>query len=328
MKQAFFSIIIAIGFVFSAQAKQLQPFQLKDGDRVVFLGDTLIERMQEFNHLELRLTTAWPKRNIVFRNLGWSGDTPRGISRAGLSLLQAGREPADEGWKQLQKQIELVKPTVVFLGYGMASSFEGKPEKFRAEMQALMDTIRKQIPKVRFVILSPIRHESVEGLSNAELNHQLAAHTIELDRLAQVNGAQFIEIFLSQAAKRPHLTQNGIHPHDAGYHHIAKEICLQLKVPTHPRLDTPQADALRGIIGCKNKLFFDRLRPQNMAYIFGFRKHEQGNNAVEIPKFDPLVAAEENKIAARRDLPPLKKQPPKKAAAPPVHTDGNGRNFV
>ena len=30
---------------------------------------------------------------------------------------------------------------------------------------------------------------------------------------------------------------------------------------------------------------------------FGFRKHEQGNNAVEIPQFDPLVEAAEKKIA-------------------------------
>ena len=52
----------------------------------------------------------------------------------------------------------------------------------------------------------------------------------------------------------------------------------------------------------KNQLFFDRSRPQNMAYIFGFRKHEQGNNAVEIPRFDPLVIAQEKEIAARRDL--------------------------
>ena len=88
-----------------ALAEQL----LQDPDRfVLILGDTLIERMQEFNHLELRLTTAFRKRNIIFRNIGWSGDTPRGVSRAGLSLLQAGREPEGEGLKQLQKQIELV----------------------------------------------------------------------------------------------------------------------------------------------------------------------------------------------------------------------------
>jgi len=53
MKQAFFSISLAFGIIYSSQAKQLPPFQLKDGDRVAFLGDTLIERMQEFNHLAI-----------------------------------------------------------------------------------------------------------------------------------------------------------------------------------------------------------------------------------------------------------------------------------
>ena len=31
--------------------------------------------------------------------------------------------------------------------------------------------------------------------------------------------------------------------------------------------------------------------------LFLFRKHEQGNNAVEIPQFDPLIAELEKKIA-------------------------------
>src|SRR5688572_24642586 len=102
------------------------PFELKAGDRVVFLGDTVIEREQYSGWIELMLTTRFPDRSITFRNLGWSGDTPAGDSRFGLSLLQAGREPADEGWNQLVKQIEEAKPTVVFVGYGMASSFDGE----------------------------------------------------------------------------------------------------------------------------------------------------------------------------------------------------------
>ena len=44
-------------------------------------------------------------------------------------------------------------------------------------------------------------------------------------------------------------------------------------------------------------LFFHRWRPQNITYLFGFRKHEQGNNAQEIPLFDPLVVAKEMEIA-------------------------------
>ncbi|HIA20727.1 MAG TPA: hypothetical protein EYN70_15150 [Planctomycetaceae bacterium] len=45
---------------------------------------------------------------------------------------------------------------------------------------------------------------------------------------------------------------------------------------------------LRDMIALKNEYFFHRYRPQNETYLFLFRKHEQGNNAVEIPMFDPL----------------------------------------
>jgi len=64
--------------------------------------------------------------------------------------------------------------------------------------------------------------------------------------------------------------------------------------------DTPeleQANALRAAINRKNQLFFHRWRPQNITYLTGFRKHEQGNNAVEIARFDPLVAEQETLIA-------------------------------
>jgi hypothetical protein len=57
-----------------------------------------------------------------------------------------------------------------------------------------------------------------------------------------------------------------------------------------------QAEQLRQTILEKNELYFHRWRPQNVTYLFGFRKHEQGNNAVEIPQFDPLVAARESAI--------------------------------
>lgn len=54
---------------------------------------------------------------------------------------------------------------------------------------------------------------------------------------------------------------------------------------------------LQSAIAEKNALFFNRYRPQNETYLFLFRKHEQGNNAVEIPQFDPLIEAKEKEIA-------------------------------
>jgi len=108
-----------------AEPSAPSPVELRAGDRVVFLGDRMIEGEQYQAWVEVMLTSRFPDRAITFRNLGWSGDTPAGDSRFGLSLLQASKEPTDEGWKGLVQQIEDAKPTVVFVGYGMASSFDG-----------------------------------------------------------------------------------------------------------------------------------------------------------------------------------------------------------
>ena len=47
----------------------------------------------------------------------------------------------------------------------------------------------------------------------------------------------------------------------------------------------------------KNRLYFHRWRPQNTTYLFGFRKHEQGNNAKEVAEFEKLVADREAEIS-------------------------------
>ncbi len=67
-------------------ADETRPFEWKDGDRVVLIGDTLIERDQKYGYLETILTAANPDKTITFRNLGWSGDTVRGLSRAASAL--------------------------------------------------------------------------------------------------------------------------------------------------------------------------------------------------------------------------------------------------
>src|SRR5262249_51247208 len=66
----------------------------------------------------------------------------------------------------------------------------------------------------------------------------------------------------------------------------------------HP--DQGQVERLRQTIIDKNQTYFHRWRPQNETYLFGFRKGEQGKNAVEIPQFDPLVEKLEKDIAELR----------------------------
>ncbi len=61
------------------------------------------------------------------------------------------------------------------------------------------------------------------------------------------------------------------------------------------------SDAWRDLVNAvqeKDELFFHRHRPQNETYLFLFRKHEQGQNAVEIPQFDPLLEKGDQRIQA------------------------------
>jgi hypothetical protein len=187
--------LLSFPYLLSAAA----PFELKDGDRVIFLGDTLIEREQSYGWIELMLTTRFPDRNVTFRNLGWSADTPAGESRLGLSLRQAGLEPEGEGWELLQKQIADARPTVAFIGYGMASSFDGAAglPKFKADYERLLDTIEKLSPGCRFVLLSPIKHEKLPGpLPDPEKhNEQLKLYVDACRVIAKERSAFFVSLF-------------------------------------------------------------------------------------------------------------------------------------
>lgn len=46
---------------------------------------------------------------------------------------------------------------------------------------------------------------------------------------------------------------------------------------------------LRNTIIRKNQMYFHSWRPQNVTYLFLFRKHEQGQNAREVDEFEPII---------------------------------------
>lgn len=61
-------------------------------------------------------------------------------------------------------------------------------------------------------------------------------------------------------------------------------------------MEFEHAEQLRRLIVQKNELYFHHWRPQNITYLFLFRKHEQGNNAREVEEFKLLVAEVEEQI--------------------------------
>ncbi|MGE9269158.1 MAG: PVC-type heme-binding CxxCH protein, partial [Verrucomicrobiales bacterium] len=294
--------ILAILILAASLLSSATAFELKNGDKVAFLGDTFIERMQYHGWLELAATTRFPDRDISFINLGWSADTPGGASRNGLSLLQAGHAPAGEGWRQLQNQLRTYRPTVIILGYGMASSLPGgqSPAEFQDELTRLL----REAPTlaghpVRFLILSTPPLIPATGQNPAHQQRLAAINTI-LKETATAHQYPFID--LTTLPQDPAYTQNSIHLTSQGYQALARHIEKALGWPTGPWDQGKRAENLRQHILKKNQWFFNRSRPANMAYIFGFRKKEQGQNAGEIPQFDQLIAAQETHIARLRDL--------------------------
>jgi len=302
---------------------------LRDGDRVALIGDTFAEREQYSGWIETMLTARFGNQSVVFRNLGWSADTPAGDSRFGLSLMQAGHEPATEGWTQLSRQIGELKPTVAFIGYGMAASFAGEAgvERFKADYRRLLDTLAEAVPDVRLVLLSPIPHEALGAPwpDPAARNRTLSVYAAAIAELAAERRAGFVPLFsrLQGAGPGARLTDNGIHLSADGYRRVAEEIEDSLFGPSPGSAwrSSVHTEALRAAIVRKNEWYFHRSRPANMAYIFGFRRHEQGRNAAEVLQFDEYVAAEEARIAALRSLRPVEVLPaprPARLAPAPV----------
>jgi lysophospholipase L1-like esterase len=286
-----------------ALAADPPPFAWKDGDRVVLIGDDLIEREQKSGYWETFLTVKNPGKTLIFRNLGWSGDTVYGDARARFGT------PAD-GFQHLKEHVLGLKPNILIVGYGMTESFDGESglPRFRKGLDHLLDTLAES--KARVVLLSPIAHEDLGRPLPDPRDHNasIKQYRDAVGEIARVRGAWFVDLFgptLRPSAtpdRSDSLTDDGIHLNDRGYHRTAREIARVLGgVPVieparHDR-DFAQAEQLRHSIIEKNRLYFYRWRPQNETYLFGFRKHEQGNNAREIPLFEPLVEEKEKEIA-------------------------------
>ena len=274
------------------------PFEFKEGDKVVLLGSTVIEREQRYGWLETWLRLGLADKNVSVRNLGWSGDTVFGHARSYFG-------PPEEGLQRLSAHLEMLKPDVMILCYGAEFAHErlGGMPAFLSGYRALLDLIREKSPGVRLIIATPPPMETVPPPlpDQTDANKNLSSLRDALAKFARSQNAHFVDWFEAmggvpkpgRAAKA--LTENGIHYTEEGYQKLATELLksLGLKLPDVP---SPAVEPLRKAVIAKDFLFFNRWRPQNETYLFGFRKHEQGQNAKEIPMFDPLIAKADEKL--------------------------------
>ena len=377
-------------------------FQFADGDRIVLIGNTLVERAQRFGHLETALLARLAPLQLTFRNLGWSGDTVFAESRGIFDT------PA-KGYQRLLEHVARLKPTVLILGYGSNESFDGPaalPRFLRQYSKLIADLRSRSAPSARVVILTipPQQRPGLGRLNTQRLalkfngvttpaspsfarskldspvarNRQITEYNAALAQFARTNRHSLFDLntpfrgLLSQEVSRDlmQFTVDGRALNSAGYQllatgilaqlHVLGPLTVQLKDKQPPRVIGPLAtsratyrdgrleltvrpgrfvlrviglprgryrmtidqddfgkvsskelaagiapasarppggfEALRKAVIAKNRLYFHRWRPQNTTYLFGFRKHEQGNNAKEVAQFEKLVTAAEATI--------------------------------
>jgi lysophospholipase L1-like esterase len=367
-------------------AEAAGPFAFRDGDRVVLVGNTLIEREQIYGYWEAALTARQPDRSITFRNLGWSGDTVFGEARASF-------DPPAVGFRRLRESVLALKPTVIILGYGGNEAFAGAAglPRFRAGLNALLDALAPT--QARFILLGPPDEEDLgRPLPDpAAHNRDLKLYRDAIREVAAKRGCTFVDLkeWIGPGTTEK-LTDDGMHFTAYGYWRTADALARAFdlgtpfwrvradasgsatahvgatvtdvvtsplrfqssgkKLPEPASKDVPlslpyecwslsvkglpagrytlqvdnsnvatdtaeewangvymtrgpdfdQAEKLRATIVEKNRQFFHRWRPQNETYLFGFRKHEQGQNAREVPQFEPIVEQLDREIAKLR----------------------------
>lgn len=289
-------VLLAITIAGLDSETRADGFSFRDGDRVVLLGGTFVERAQRYGHLELELTLA-SGGGALFRNLGWSGDTVWAESRGIFDQPQA-------GYQRMLKQIRDLKPTVLIIAYGANEAFAGDAglPRFEQQYNRLLDDLSSTSARVVLVSPTPLIRMPPPLPDPTAQNKRLAVYSRAIQQIAERRKVHYVDLFgpLSQSsAVNTDSTDDGVHFNDAGYALVSKVFVDELVGSSRlskigKKIDRKKS---RDLITHKNMLFFHHWRPQNVTYLFLFRKHEQGNNAKEIDDFLMLVHIKDIEIA-------------------------------
>src|SRR6266498_1139448 len=139
--------------VFVSLQTHAEGFALKDGDRVVFYGDSITDQRLYTTFAETYVVTRFPKLNVSFVHSGWGGDRVTG----------GGGGPIDV---RLRRDVFAYKPTVMTIMLGMN---DGSYRAFNPEIfdtyatgyQHIIDSVKEALPGSRITVIQPSPFDDV-----------------------------------------------------------------------------------------------------------------------------------------------------------------------
>jgi lysophospholipase L1-like esterase len=130
-----------------------EPFYLKDGDRVVFYGDSITDQRQYTTYIESYCVTRFPKSHFTFVHSGWGGDRVGG----------GGGGPIDV---RIKRDILPYKPTVITICLGMNDGSyrafdQGIFDTYVKGYRHILDTLKTELPATRITLLTAPAYDDV-----------------------------------------------------------------------------------------------------------------------------------------------------------------------
>lgn len=205
-----------------------QPtFDPKDGDRIIYLGNALMENEQHHGFLEYLITSHHPEKHLSFRNLGWSGDTVFGDARSYYT-----NPPGP--FELLISQLKATRADWAFLAYGGIEAQSGSVGlgKFEQGLNRLLDSLDAMGTKV--LLISTIPQYMAE---NSELSNRYAANLKTYNqRMAGIAASRnliYLDAFEAfEKQKQANLWEpNGVHLSSEGYLLFAQTLGEKMGLP-------------------------------------------------------------------------------------------------
>jgi len=131
----------------TATAWAQADFYLKDGDRVVFYGDSITDQRLYTTFTESYVLTRFPRLIVSFVHSGWGGDRVTGGGGGPIEV-------------RLERDVIAYKPTVltIMLGMNDGSYRAFNPDIFQrysSGFESIVQTVKQALPGIRITAIQP-----------------------------------------------------------------------------------------------------------------------------------------------------------------------------
>ncbi len=239
MKRALYRSIFGLLSYAALCAGLHAEFFVHDGDRVVFLGNSITEQRLYTTYIEAYALTRHPEWKLWFRNVGWGGDTSwlRQRAHPDEGRLFAADEATqqkmveDSVGRGLARDVLPLKPTAVSVKFGMNDhAYQPfRQDIFRAYVRSqteIAKILEANGARVAFLTPQPIEEKRADPDKDAK-NQSLRKFSDGLKEAAEKTGSRFVdqfdpymEIMMRERASNPSATVGGgdaVHPGPAGH---------------------------------------------------------------------------------------------------------------